>query len=49
MLVRFEGPALERKLAALRAHATQTADLIDLVGADLYAEWCAEEAFVEES
>ena len=49
VLVRFEGPALERKLAALRAHATQTAGLIDVIGADRYAEWCAEEAFVEES
>ena len=49
VLVHFDGPVLERKLAALRAHATQTAGLIATMGPDVYAAWCAEEAFVEES
>ncbi len=36
-----------RKVRALRAQATQTAGLIDLMGAGDYAAWVAEEAFAE--
>ncbi|SEO47686.1 PIG-L family deacetylase [Trujillonella endophytica] len=36
-----------RKVAALRAQATQTAGLIDAMGPDVYADWVAEETFVE--
>lgn len=39
--------AVVRKLTALRAMATQTAGLLDLLGADAYAEQVAEEAFVD--
>lgn len=35
------------KLAALRAHRTQTSGLIALVGADAFARWWAEEAFAD--
>lgn len=38
---------LEVKLAALRAHASQTGPLIDLVGADVYREWWRTESFVQ--
>lgn len=36
-----------RKVRALRAQATQTAGLIELMGAGDYAAWVAEEAFAE--
>ena len=36
----------ERKMAALRAHATQTAPLELLVGAEAYRAWWSEESFV---
>jgi hypothetical protein len=39
----------ERKFAALQAHRTQTAGLIDLVGEDTYRRWWAEEAFADAS
>jgi LmbE family N-acetylglucosaminyl deacetylase len=39
-------PLLDRKLAALRAHATQTAPLIEAMGEALYRSWCADEYFV---
>ena len=39
-------PTRHRKFAALRAHRSQTAGLIDLVGADDYRDWWGEEAFV---
>ncbi len=38
---------LDRKVRALRAQATQTAGLIDAMGADEYAAWVRDEAFVE--
>ena len=41
------GPALDRKLAALRAMATQTAGAIRLMGESLFAEQAAEESFVD--
>jgi LmbE family N-acetylglucosaminyl deacetylase len=47
--VHLDGPALARKIEALRAHATQTAGLEAAIGPARYAAWCAEEAFVEES
>jgi LmbE family N-acetylglucosaminyl deacetylase len=37
----------DRKFAALRAHRSQTAGLIDLVGADTYRRWWAQEAFAD--
>ena len=40
------GPELDRKLTALRAMATQTADLIAMLKLDAYAAQIAEEAFV---
>jgi hypothetical protein len=42
----LRGPALDRKLAALRAMATQTGELIDRIGLDTYAEQVADESFV---
>lgn len=36
---------LDVKLAALRAHASQTGPLIDLVGADTYRQWWRTESF----
>ncbi len=45
--LRLDESALDRKLAALRAMATQTAPLFDAVGADLYAAQVAEESFVD--
>ena len=44
--VRLSGHELDRKLAALRAMATQTADLIAAVGPARYATQVAEEWFV---
>jgi LmbE family N-acetylglucosaminyl deacetylase len=41
------GELLERKLAALRAHDSQTAPLIAALGADTYRAWCAAEWFVD--
>lgn len=43
----LQGPALDRKLAALRAMATQTAGAVALMGESLYAEQAAEESFVD--
>ena len=40
------GELLDRKIVALRAHATQTAGLIGAMGDDLFREWCAEENFL---
>lgn len=45
--VRLDESALDRKLAALRAMATQTAPFRDAVGADLYAVKVADECFVD--
>ena len=41
------GEMLNRKMAALRAHDSQTGPLIDRVGADPYRQWWAGEYFVE--
>jgi LmbE family N-acetylglucosaminyl deacetylase len=39
------GPLLDRKLAALAAHASQTTAIRAALGPDRYAEWVATEAF----
>lgn len=44
---RYDGAALDRKLTALRAMATQTSTLIEVLGPAVYARQVAEEAFVE--
>jgi LmbE family N-acetylglucosaminyl deacetylase len=44
--VRLTGPALDRKHRALRAHASQTRVLEDLVGAATYRRWWSVESFV---
>jgi LmbE family N-acetylglucosaminyl deacetylase len=44
--VRLSGWQLRRKQQALRAHATQTRPLEDLVGAERYRAWWATESFV---
>jgi LmbE family N-acetylglucosaminyl deacetylase len=45
--VLLKGADLDRKLAALRAMASQTAGLIDLLGDDAYARQVCEEWFVD--
>ena len=40
------GAVLDRKIVALRAHATQTAGLITAMGEDLFRQWCAQECFL---
>ena len=42
----LEGAALDRKLAALAAMASQTRDVMQRTDPDLYASDVAEEAFV---
>lgn len=44
--VRCTGPLLRRKRAALAAHASQTAPLVELMGEDQYARWWSTESFV---
>ena len=44
--LRLHGELLDRKVVALRAHASQTAALVAAMGEDLFREWCAEESFV---
>jgi LmbE family N-acetylglucosaminyl deacetylase len=41
------GPWLDVKLAALQAHASQTAGLIDAVGIDRYRGWIAREPMID--
>jgi LmbE family N-acetylglucosaminyl deacetylase len=43
------GPLMDRKYAALAAHASQTAELIARVGEQRYREWWGTEAFVSAS
>lgn len=45
--LRLSGPALDRKIAALRAMATQTSGIVDAIGLDVYRDFVCEEAFVE--
>jgi LmbE family N-acetylglucosaminyl deacetylase len=42
----FTGSLLDRKYAALAAHTSQTAALIERVGAERYRQWWSTEAFV---
>jgi LmbE family N-acetylglucosaminyl deacetylase len=44
--VRCTGPLLEAKHQALRAHASQTAALEELVGTETYRAWWSSESFV---
>ena len=43
--LRCDGELLDRKLAALRAHGSQTAPLIELLGIDRFRRWWASESF----
>ncbi len=45
--LRLDGAALDRKMAALRAMATQTAGVVDAIGLDVYRDFVSEEAFVD--
>jgi LmbE family N-acetylglucosaminyl deacetylase len=45
--IRCDGWLLDRKQAALRAHASQVQPLIDLVGDDVYRQWWSTEAFAD--
>jgi LmbE family N-acetylglucosaminyl deacetylase len=42
----ISGPWLDLKLAALRAHQSQTAGLIDVIGVDRYRRWIAREPMI---
>jgi LmbE family N-acetylglucosaminyl deacetylase len=44
--VTLDGESLDRKLAALQAHASQTTGLIEAVGLGTYREWWRTEYFV---
>jgi hypothetical protein len=43
----LDGHLLDRKMAALRAQASQTAPLIEAVGETTYRTWWSSEAFRE--
>jgi LmbE family N-acetylglucosaminyl deacetylase len=45
--IRCDGDLLEQKLQALRSHASQVEPLVAAVGAETFAQWWAEEAFVD--
>ena len=45
--VHLTGDLLERKMAALALQASQTASLVDLVGAETYAQWWSTEWYRE--
>jgi LmbE family N-acetylglucosaminyl deacetylase len=47
LALELRGDALDRKIAALLAHASQTTELISMMGNTLYREWAADEYFVE--
>lgn len=47
LIVRCEARLLDAKVAALRAHRSQTAPLIAQVGDETYREWWSTEAFVD--
>jgi LmbE family N-acetylglucosaminyl deacetylase len=44
-VVELEGDALDAKVAALAAHASQTGPLVEAMGAETYREWWRTEAF----
>jgi LmbE family N-acetylglucosaminyl deacetylase len=43
--VHLSGAALDQKLAALRAHASQTTGMVATVGEDAYRDWWSTESF----
>jgi LmbE family N-acetylglucosaminyl deacetylase len=45
--LRLDGLLLDRKVAALRAMATQTAPILAILGEAAYADWVSTEAFVD--
>jgi LmbE family N-acetylglucosaminyl deacetylase len=45
--LQLSGAALDRKLVAMRAEASQVQPVIDAFGLDAYADWIADEAFIE--
>jgi LmbE family N-acetylglucosaminyl deacetylase len=45
--IHCDGDLLERKLRALRNHASQVEPLVAAVGAETFAQWWADEAFVD--
>ena len=47
--VRCDGELLDRKVAALRAHTSQTTGLINHLGPERYRRWWATESFVDAS
>ena len=47
--MRCEGPILDAKMAALRAHDSQTAPLVTHAGEENYRQWWSTEAFVDAS
>ncbi|MDQ3602174.1 MAG: hypothetical protein M3408_13200 [Actinomycetota bacterium] len=47
--VRLHGSELERKVGALEAHRSQTAELIGAIGWERYAAWVAQEHFADHS
>ena len=49
LIVRCEGRILDAKMAALRAHHSQTAPLVALAGEETYRHWWSTEAFVDAS
>jgi LmbE family N-acetylglucosaminyl deacetylase len=47
LALELQGSALDRKLAALLAHETQTSELIAVMGETAYRAWAADEYFVD--
>jgi LmbE family N-acetylglucosaminyl deacetylase len=45
--IELDDRTLDQKLVALRAHASQTTKLIELLGVDLYREWWRTEYFAD--
>jgi LmbE family N-acetylglucosaminyl deacetylase len=45
--IELEGELLDRKVAALEAHASQVGPLVDALGPDRWRHWWATESFVE--
>jgi hypothetical protein len=44
--VHLTGAAMDRKVVALRAHASQTTPLVEAVGLDEFCRWWSTESFV---
>jgi hypothetical protein len=45
--IRCRGDLLERKVRALRSHASQVEPLVATVGVETFADWWSQEAFVD--